>query len=346
MRIAFFVNAIATETPGYTTTTLALAAVRRGHEVVYVEPGDFSLRPDNSLAVTGAVLAGAGYKTPEKFYDALKVASRKTFSTTEIDILVLRNDPSLDATDRPWAVAAGILFGRLAAERGTLVVNDPEGLARAQNKLYLQDFPEIVRPGTLISRNLAEIKAFIKDQPQGGIVKPLQGSGGKHVFRVASADDSNLNQIFEAASGEGYLIAQAYLPEAKNGDVRLFLMNGKPLFQDGNYAAFRRVPAKGDVRSNIHASGTARKIKVTTGMLDLAEMVRPKLVSDGMFLVGLDIVGDKLLEINVFTPGGLGRLIAMYKTDFSDQVIAALEAKAGLRTAYGRSLSNAALATL
>ncbi|TIL83712.1 MAG: glutathione synthase, partial [Mesorhizobium sp.] len=111
------------------------------------------------------------------------------------------------------------------------------------------------------------------------------------------------------------LIAQVYIPEAKAGDVRLFLINGLPLVRDGNYAAFRRVPAKGDVRSNIHAAGTARKVKVTGTMLGIAEMVRPKLINDGMFLVGLDIVGEKLLEINVFTPGGLTRLAVMYKTD-------------------------------
>ncbi|CAN7370843.1 glutathione synthase [Mesorhizobium amorphae] len=348
MRIAFFVNSVESETPGYTTTTLALAASQRGHSVVYVEPGDFILRPDNSLAVNAAVLPDAPYKTPDKLYVALKDAAKqkKTFATSDLDILFLRNDPSLDATDRPWAANAGIMFGRLAAEQGVIVVNDPDGLAQAQSKLYLQTFPEAVRPATLISRSIAEIRAFIDKHSKGCIVKPLQGSGGKNVFHIATPADSNLNQIFEAASGDGYLIAQAYIPEAKAGDVRFFLMNGLPLMRDGSYAAFRRVPAKGDVRSNIHASGTARKVKVTDTMLRIAEMVRPKLVSDGMFLVGLDIVGDKLLEINVFTPGGLARLADMYKTDFATRVIIALEEKATLRRAYGKTVPNSRLATL
>jgi len=350
MRIAFFVNAVETETVGYTTTTLAAAATARGHSVVYVAPGDFILRPDDSLALSAIVVPEANYKTPEKLFAALQEAAgqnqRKTFDAAEIDVLFLRNDPSLDATDRPWAATAGVIFGRLAAEHGVLVVNDPNSLTLAQNKLYLQEFPEAARPATLISRNLAEIRAFIDGHAEGCIVKPLQGSGGKNVFRIASLDDSNLNQIFEAASGEGYLITQAYIPEAKEGDVRLFLMNGRPLQRNGKYAAFRRVPAKGDVRSNIHAAGTAKKVKVSEGMLKLAELVRPKLVNDGMFLVGLDIVGDKLLEINVFTPGGLGRLATMYDTDFSDSVIVALEEKLAARTAYGPRLSNAVLATL
>lgn len=348
MRIAFFVNSIESETPGYTTTTLALAAVQGGHSVVYVEPGDFILRPDDSLAVSVAVLPDASYKTPDKLHAALKDAAKqkKTFAISDIDILFLRNDPSLDATDRPWAANAGIMFGRLAAEQGVIVVNDPDGLAQAQSKLYLQTFPEAVRPATLISRSIAEIRAFIDKHSKGCIVKPLQGSGGKNVFHIATPTDSNLNQIFEAASGDGYLIAQAYIPEAKAGDVRLFLMNGLPLLRDGSYAAFRRVPAKGDVRSNVHAAGTARKVKVTDTILRIAEMVRPKLVSDGMFLVGLDIVGDKLLEINVFTPGGLARLAEMYKTDFAARVIVALEEKATLRRAYGKTMPNSRLATL
>ncbi|MDX8448611.1 glutathione synthetase [Mesorhizobium captivum] len=348
MRIAFFVNSIESETPGYTTTTLALAAVQRGHSVVYVEPGDFILRPDDSLAVSVAVLPEASYRTPDKLHAALKDAAKqkKTLATSDIDILFLRNDPSLDATDRPWAANAGIMFGRLAAEQGVIVVNDPDGLAQAQSKLYLQTFPEAVRPATLISRSIAEIRAFIDKHSKGCIVKPLQGSGGKNVFHIATPTDSNLNQIFEAASGDGYLIAQAYIPEAKAGDVRLFLMNGLPLLRDGSYAAFRRVPAKGDVRSNVHAAGTARKVKVTDTILRIAEMVRPKLVSDGMFLVGLDIVGDKLLEINVFTPGGLARLAEMYKTDFAARVIIALEEKATLRRAYGKTMPNSRLATL
>ncbi|BCH26477.1 glutathione synthetase [Mesorhizobium sp. L-8-3] len=348
MRIAFFVNSVESETSGYTTTTLALTAAQRGHSVVYVEPGDFILRPDDSLAVSVVVLPSAPYKAVEKLHAALQEAAtqKKTFATSDIDILFLRNDPSLDASNRPWAANAGLMFGRLAAERGVVVVNDPDGLEQAQNKLYLQAFPEAIRPPTLISRSVAEIRAFIDKQPRGCIVKPLQGSGGKNVFKIAKPDDSNLNQIFEAASGDGYLVAQAYIPEAKSGDVRLFLMNGRPLERDGNYAAFRRVPAKGDLRSNIHAAGTARKIKVTDKMLAIAELVRPKLVSDGMFLVGLDLVGDKLLEINVFTPGGLARASAMYKTDFAAAIIAALEEKLTLRRAYANAVSNSRLATL
>ena len=348
MRIAFFVNSIEDEYPHYTTTVLAFAALSRGHEICYITPGDFVLRPDDTLMVSALELPNPAYKKLETLHkdlhgDKTKVA---TIDVREKDIIFLRSDPSQDAVERPWAAHVGAMFGRLAVERGVLVVNDPGGLTVAQNKLYFQDFPEAVRPSTLISKNIDEIRAFIEEQPKGAIVKPLQGSGGKNVFKIASPKDANLNQIFEAVSEEGYLIAQGYIPEAKSGDIRLFMMNGVPLERDGKFAAFRRVPAKNEVRSNLHAAGKAGKVKITDKILSLADMVRPKLVQDGMFLVGLDIVGDKILEINVFTPGGLWSAGKMYKTDFAESVIVSLECKLAIRSAYLNSVSNRELATL
>ena len=347
MRIAFYVNSIKGESPNYTTTVLALAAMQRGHEVCYVTPEDFVLCPDDSLIIRTHILPSAKYKKATTlFKDLQSEAEVKRFDASEIDVLFLRNDPSLDAAERPWAAHVGALFGRIAAARGVLVVNDPEGLAKAQNKLYFQDFPQSVRPETLISKSIEEIRNFIEGQPKGVIIKPLQGSGGKNVFKIASPKDANLNQIFEAVSEEGYLIAQGYMPEAVEGDIRFFMMNGNPLVRDGKYAAFRRVPAKGETRSNVHRGGTVAAVKITDEILAVAEAVRPKLIQDGMFLVGLDIVGDKILEINTFTPGGLNNVSALQGVDFCDTVISALEAKLIIRDGYGRQLDNCELATL
>ena len=348
MRIAFLVNSIEGETANYTTTHLALSALSRGHDICYLTPGDFVLRPDDSLVVRALMLPASNYKKAETLYKDLRSKQTyvETLDVSEIDILLLRNDPSEDSVDRPWAAHVGAVFGRLAAARDVIVLNDPDGLARAQNKLYFQDFPASVRPETLISKSLEEIRDFIEQQKKGVILKPLQGSGGKNVFKIASPDDSNIKQIFEAVSEEGYLIAQSFMPEASEGDVRFFLMNGVPLQREGKFAAFRRAPAKGEIRSNIHAGGSAVAIEVTDTMLTIAETVRPKLVQDGMFLVGLDIVGDKLLEINVFTPGGLNNLSQMYEVDFPMSVIEALERKLDIRNHYRGALSNRELAML
>jgi glutathione synthase len=326
---------------------VALAAVQRGHEVCYVTPGDFVLSPDDSLAIRAHTLPGSTYKKATTLFKDLQgEAEIKRMDASEIDVLFLRNDPSLDAAERPWAAHVGALFGRLAAARGVLVVNDPDGLSRAQNKLYFQDFPQSVRPETLISKSIEEIRAFIEGQRKGVIIKPLQGSGGKNVFKIGSPKEANLNQIFEAVSEEGYLIAQGFMPEASEGDIRFFLMNGKPLVVDGKYAAFRRVPAKGETRSNVHRGGTVEQVEITDKILAVAEAVRPKLIQDGMFLVGLDIVGEKILEINTFTPGGLNNVSELQGVNFCDAVVAALEDKMVIRDGYGRQMGNRELATL
>src|SRR5262249_55073040 len=145
---------------------------------------------------------------------------------------------------------------------------------------------------------------------------------------------------------DGYCIAQEYLPAAQDGDVRLFVMNGRPLKMDGKYAAFRRVNKTGDIRSNMHSGGEAVPAEIDRDALRLVEMVRPKLIAAGMYLVGLDIVKDKLMEINVFTPGGLGSAQNPTGVDFAEVVIHDLERKVRVRRHYGSSISNRKIATL
>jgi glutathione synthase len=230
-------------------------------------------------------------------------------------------------------------------QKGVIVLSDPNGLAKAASKMYFQLFPEEVRPHTLITRDHTEIKAFARDQ--GTIViKPLQGSGGANVFLVRPEDLPNLNQMIDAVSRDGYIIAQEYLPAAEHGDMRLFMMNGRPLRVKGKYAAFRRVRTGGDMRSNIHAGGVKAEAVVDDTVLQIAEIVRPKLVQDGMFLVGLDIVGDKLMEINVFSPGGLGSAQKFTGVNFTRAVIEALESKVNYMSYYRRNFDNAEMATL
>jgi glutathione synthase len=193
--------------------------------------------------------------------------------------------------------------------------------------MYFQHFPKEVRPRALISRSVEDIREFVEEQGGRAVIKPLQGSGGTNVFVVQPSDEGNLNQMIEAVSRDGYVIAQEYLPAAAEGDTRLFLMNGLPLVVDGKYAAFRRISAEGDARSNVHAGGKTARAEVNDEMLEIAKVVRPRLERDGMFLVGLDIAGDKLLEINVFSPGGLGTAASLEEVDFTAAVIEGLEQK-------------------
>lgn len=347
MRVGFVVNSIASEAPEYTTTRLARAAVRRGHETWLMGVDDFSHRLDGSVAARAARAPRKAQRSLAAFLDAIQEAARtEPINVDELDVLVMRNDPAEDIVDRPWAVTSGVLFGQLSVARGTLVVNDPSTLANAINKTYFQHFPEAVRPQTLISRDAADIAAFIDAMGGSAVLKPLQGSGGSSVFFVSSGESPNVNQMIEAVGRDGYIVAQEVLPGADEGDVRMFVMNGDPLVTGDHHAAFRRVNKTSDPRSNMRVGGSAEVVKITDAMLELAETVRPKLLEDGMFLVGLDIVGDKLMEVNVFSPGGLGSCEKLYKAHFTDAVIDALEHKVELRHQYPTGLPNARWAIL
>lgn len=348
MKIGFVVNDVATEKAGYTTTRLAMTAVNLGHESYLLGVGDFIYVPDGAIHANAKSVTGSDYESSEDFLKEIQSPENETakISVDELDVLLLRNDPSEDAAERAWAQTSGILFGQLAAQRGVIVLNDPENLANAQNKTYFQHFPEEVRPKTCISRDLNVIKSFIGEQKHKVVIKPLQGSGGQSVFLINEDEKANLNQMIEAVIRDGYCIVQEYLPAAVDGDVRLFVMNGRALRHEGEYAAFRRVNRTGDARSNMHAGGESVKAEVTDQMLDLVEMVRPKLVRDGMFLVGLDIVKDKLMEINVFSPGGLGSSQQHTGVDFSVVLIHDLERKVKYRKYYGMQIRNVDVATL
>src|SRR5690349_6181540 len=340
MRIAFFVNDVATEFPGYTTTVLAHQAAMRGHEVMYITPSDFMLERDDSLRAHVRQMPKKKWGSREDFFEALKSsnASAETVDFAEIDLLWLRSDPSLDTQSAPWRAEAGILFGREAVKRGTLVLNDPDSLGRAINKLYFQGFPEEARAETIITRDERDIKAFAKDHKNNIILKPLQGSGGSGVFKLDKESAGNLNQMIESIGRDGYIICQAYIPAAKKGDIRFFLMNGRPLAVDGKYAALRRVAAKGDIRSNIHAGGKAEAVEIGKVELRVAEIIRPKLIADGMFLVGIDIVGDKILEVNVFSPGNLKSCSTLAGVDFSEVILDSVERKVEIRKEYAGAL--------
>ncbi|MFO8074167.1 MAG: glutathione synthase [Polyangia bacterium] len=347
MRIGLVVNDVATEKVGYTTTRIGQTALNKGQEVWVIGVGDFALDPDERVAARAVAAPQAKYKSPQAYLAALhgKKARSERAVVDDFDVLLLRNDPAEDTAKRPWAQTAGINFGRMAMRAGVIVLNDPNGLAKALNKMYFQNFPEEVRPQTLITQDRQEIRAFAREL--GTIViKPLQGSGGTNVFLVRPEDLPNLNQMVDAVLRDGYVIAQEYLPQAEQGDVRLFMMNGEPLRHKGKYAAFRRVRSGGDLRSNVHAGGSLAKADIGGTALELAEMVRPKLVQDGMFLVGLDIVGDKLMEINVFSPGGFGSAQKFEGVNFAAPVVHALERKVDYMRYYRRNFDNKELATL
>lgn len=347
MNLTILVNDVATEVPPAATTVLAHAAVRLGHRVHVLGMDQLTYFPDGRVGGLAHV-ARAGARTKESFLAALQAddAPRELVTSDDMDVFWLRYNPSQEiAEERHWAQSAGFMFGRLAMERGVIVLNHPDTLAYATDKLYLQHFPESVRPLTLVTRDPEEVRRFYEECGRRMVLKPLSGYGGADVFLV-ERDARNLNQMMEAIIRNGYVMAQALIAGAEKGDTRFFLVNGEPLVVDGKVAALNRVTKGEDFRANMSAGARPSKARVTDRMMEIAATVGPKLKRDGIFFAGLDIVGDRIVEINTISAGGLNSTARLEGVDFAAEVIRMLERKVEIRRAYGGHISNIELATM
>jgi glutathione synthase len=328
VKLAFLVNDVATELSEYTTTRLALAAARAGHEVWYVGAGDLVYEPVEHLGGHARRATASDGDTLATFLERCQSEEEpQRIILEDLDVLMLRNDSVEDLHDRSWAIDIGVVFGQMAARRGVLVVNDPKRLSRASSKLYLEEFPPDVRPRCLVTRAEDDVRDFVHKVGGAAVLKPLHGAKGRNVFFVSKEDDPNLSQMIEAVLEDGYVLAQEYLPEAEEGDTRLFLLDGQPLEQDGTFAAFRRVPPDDDLRSNISTGGKSTDAEISEVELEVARRMTKRLAEDGMFFVGIDILGDKVVEINAESPGGFQSVEHFTGIDFSIAIIDALEQK-------------------
>ncbi|MEX0892563.1 MAG: glutathione synthase [Gemmatimonadota bacterium] len=347
MRITFVVNDVDTEHPRAATTVMALAADRAGHRVHMIGVRELTCFPDGHVGGVARAAPGGGKRTGRTFLKTVQGpdAPREPITTADLDVLWLRYNPSEEVGDNAWAQDAGILFGQVAMRQGVLVLNHPFSIHHSMNKLNLMHLPEDARPRMLVTRQIEEVRRFHGENGGRIVLKPLMGYGGADVFLVEE-DAANLVQLMETLGRDGYVVVQSYLPDASEGDVRLFLVNGRPLEIDGRYAAVHRKGAEGDFRSNISAGGKVSRADVDERCLRLAELVRPRMVSDGLFFVGLDIVGDRLVEVNAISAGGLNAADVLEERDFSGAVIEAVARKVRYRERYGMSIPNRVLATM
>ncbi len=348
MRLGVVVNDIRTEWPLYTTTHLAMAATGMGHQVWFIDVGDFALRKDDRTYAAARPVPQRAFRSDEVFLRTLRSVPEEHICVEDLDALLLRNNPNDDTFARPWARIAGIDFGLLAAQAGVIVLNDPAALARSLTKLYLHSFPEDVRPRTLVTRDRKEAKAFIAEEGGYAVIKPLFGHGGRNVFLVRPESGPNVNQMFEAIAREGYVIVQEYLSAAAHGDTRVLLMNAEPLRCKGRIAAVARtrIPGDLDMRSNLTAGGVIARAEVDDQTLQLAARLRPRLIEDGIFLAGIDVAGGKVMEVNIMTPGTLRHAEMLEGVNFSRAVVRALECKVEhLHDTAAEPLGNVELAT-
>jgi glutathione synthase len=348
MRIGFLISDIETEKPGFTTLRLAMTAVNRGHDVWIINAGNLAYDIDEKIRARACSTVGKKYKSTSTYLKELKGSRARSERITvdDLDILMLRNDPAQDTGNHAWAKTAGIIFGNVALRSGVVVLNDPTALAGALDKMYIQLLPQHIRPRTFISCDRNEIKEFVQELEGQAVLKGFQGSSSQEVFLVTRDNRANLNQMIDAVVNYGYAIAQEYLPGAEQGSVRMFLVNGEPLRHKGKVAAFQWVRTGDGMRANIHAPGSTEAVKLTDAHYQIAEAVRPRLVQDGMFLAGLEIVDDKLIDIDVFSPDGLVTAQSFEKVNFCETVIEALERKVDYMAYYRRRFDNVDMATL
>ena len=348
MKICFVVNKVATEGAG-TTVYMMYEAWKRKHEVYLMGVGDFSFTQDEALSILSTSLPKSlKPETPEEYLELLQgpKAKKKKIIGKDLDVLFIRNNPTEEGTGRQWAEQAGVAFGRMIQQEGVLVLNDAYALSHAFiDKLYFEELPAHIKPDSLITRDKDEILEFFENHKKKMILKPLEGSGGQGVYLI-DKNEKNLNQIIENLSAKGYIIAQEYLPAAKEGDVRVLLLNGKILEKGGKHGIIKRVSGEGEFRSNISQGATPESSPLTEEMQKIVNIIAPKLIRDGLFFVGLDVVKDKLIEINVLSPGGLDGLYKIGIDNFSDVIIESIERKLEYKIYYAGQISNRELATM
>jgi len=328
MRIAFVVNEVVTEIDEYTTTRLARAAAQLGHQTWYVGVGDVELGGDGHVVARARAAELERDDTLERFMERVKEHDGKRIVMDDLDAVFLRNESLEDLQDRPWASPFGVVLGQVLKARGVTVVNDPMSLVRATSKLYLEEFPERIRPRSLVTRDPEAIEAFVAEVGHS-VVKPLYGAKGRNVFVIEDESEANLAQITEAVLQDGYALAQQFVDGGEDGDARIFLLEGQILERDGVLAAFRRVPSGNDPRANISKGGRAVPLDVGEVERGIVDAMSEKLVTDGMFFVGVDVIGDQVVEINAESPGGMQAVERLYDIDVCPTVIEALERRAG-----------------
>lgn len=325
MKLVFLVTDVPTEVDEYTTTRIARAAAQMGHEAWYVGIGDLSYSGgDAPLRARAHPVNFEAGDDLASLMERIKAEEPQTVTLDDLDAVFIRNESVDDLQDRPWASPLAIVFGEILKSRGVTVVNDPTALTRAVSKFYLEEFPLSVRPRSLITRDSDEIEAFVNEVGHV-VIKPVYGSKGRNVFMVEGPEEQNLNQMVEAVLQDGYALVQEFCEGGEDGDARMFLLEGRILEHEGRAAAFRREPTGNDPRANISTGGRSLPLEITDDLRRVVDTMGDKLRDDGMFFVGLDVIGDKVVEVNAESPGGMQSIERLYEVDVCPAIIEALE---------------------
>lgn len=291
-----------------TSLALLLAAQERGWQLEYMLQKDLFLQQGQARAISRTLSV---YADPDQWFS---VQPERQIDLSELDVILMRKDPPFD---NEYIYSTYILE---AAEReGVLIVNKPQSLRDCNEKIFATHFPQCCPP-VLVSKSHQLLREFHRVH-QDVIFKPLDGMGGSGIFHV-DADGRNLGAILEVLTGHEnqQIMAQKYIPEIKQGDKRILVVDGQPIPY-----CLARIPAAGETRGNLAAGGTGRPQPLSDRDLWIANQVAPTLVEKGLLFVGLDVIGDYLTEINVTSPTCVREIDAAYQTQIGAKLMSAIE---------------------
>ena len=281
---------------------------RRGGEVWHCGPLDLWGRDGQSYANASRLAVGPPPAVAQ-------ILEQRDLSLADCKVVFQRTDPPFDMR---------YIFSTYLLDQSgpnTLVCNRPSGLRDANEKMIILRFPDLI-PATLVTRDMSRIRAFISEQSGRAVIKPWDGNGGRGIF-VLDESDRNLGAMLETSTDNGktHVMLQAYLPEIEDGDKRIILINGKP------EGTFLRIPHKNDHRGNMHVGATVKGCEMTTRDHQICARLAPYLQDNGLLFAGIDVIGDKLTEVNVTSPTGIQECTRLYGSHIESLIIdAALEA--------------------
>ena len=286
---------------------MLLAAQYQGWEISYMEAADLYLAESKPYARMRQLHVEDNIQNWYRFTEE-KVATLDT-----LDCILMRLDPPVDMQ---YIYITQML--QLAQQYGVTIVNDPAALRDINEKLYINWFPEFIAP-TVVTRSFAQVTDFIREQ-KDIIIKPLDGMGGRSIFRVRDGD-TNLGVIMETLTvhGSRFIMAQRYIPEINAGDKRILLIQGEPVPH-----ALARIPSYGEHRGNIAAGGKTQGNPLSARDREICDHIGPILRDKGLVFVGIDVIGDYLTEINITSPTCIRELDAIYDLDIATQLMSVI----------------------
>ncbi len=289
---------------------MLLAAQSRGYQLYYMEMQDLAMVNGKAMATMRSLSVE---NNAEKWYE---LGDAQDTPLADLDVVLMRKDPPFDTE----FVYATYMLER-AEEQGTLIVNKPQSLRDANEKLFTAWFSEFT-PETIVTRDEQRIRHF--HQQKGDIIlKPLDGMGGSSIFRVKEKDP-NLGVIIETLTNHGqqYAMAQAFIPDITSGDKRILVVDGEPVPY-----SLARIPQNGETRGNLAAGGRGVAQPLSDSDWAIATAIGPELKKRGLIFVGLDVIGDKLTEINVTSPTCIKEIEAAFDVDITGMLMDAIESR-------------------